>query len=191
MADAWTNLIEHSSLGAGHDAWDHLLAQEGGGTGDCVSIPLLQTGNRPYTTRRVAIANALVGKLKGINGIYPFIVDIENKVYATSRFIDSIESYPEIQLSTGFETRDYQGGGFKDRYLPISIKCFVNDENGSQELGFLLEDIETILEDNAKLAYYDRDNEVHFTYNISILSIITEEASSPLMVGEVSCEVRY
>ncbi len=30
MADAWTNLLEHSSLSSG-DAWDHLLAQEGGG----------------------------------------------------------------------------------------------------------------------------------------------------------------
>ena len=30
MADAWTNLLEHSSLTSG-DAWEHLLAQEGGG----------------------------------------------------------------------------------------------------------------------------------------------------------------
>jgi len=35
MADAWTNLRLHSSLiGSGHDAWEHLLAQDGSGGGE-------------------------------------------------------------------------------------------------------------------------------------------------------------
>lgn len=153
--------------------------------------PLLQTCNRAYTTRRVAIAEALTEKLKTINGVYPFAIDIENKVYSSPRFMDDTSSFPEIHLETGFETRDYQGGGFKDRYLPITVKCYIEDENDSKALGLLLEDIETVLEDNAKLAYYDRDNVMHYTYNITILSINTEEATSPLMLGQILCEVRY
>ena len=35
MADAWTNLLEHSAAASGCDAWEHLLAQEGGGSIDC------------------------------------------------------------------------------------------------------------------------------------------------------------
>ncbi len=41
MADAWDTLFGNSSLGAGHDAWEHLNAQEGGsewGPGDGVVL---------------------------------------------------------------------------------------------------------------------------------------------------------
>ena len=36
MADAWETLINNSTLGAGHDAWEHLNAQEGGGGGETI-----------------------------------------------------------------------------------------------------------------------------------------------------------
>ncbi len=36
MADAWTNLIENSTAPVSSDAWEHLLAQEGGGGEDIV-----------------------------------------------------------------------------------------------------------------------------------------------------------
>ena len=169
-------------------------AQEGGSIipgGPCVVPPLLQSCNRAYTTRRVAIAEALTEKLKGINGISPFIVDVEGRVFSSPKFVDDIEAFPEIHIHTGYETRLYQGAGFKDRFLPINIKCYVRDEDNSKELGILLEDVETLLEDNAKLAYYDRDNTMHFTYNISVLSIVTYEINTPLLLGEITCEVRY
>ena len=41
MADAWTTLLEHSTLGSG-DAWEHLNAQEGGGSGG----PIIYYGAR-------------------------------------------------------------------------------------------------------------------------------------------------
>lgn len=169
---------------------DWLGVCESGG-GDCTPLPLLRTGNRPYTTRRVAITDALATAIKGINGTHPFDSDLEGRVFSTPKFLDDINMYPEVHLEAGFETRTYQGGGFKDRFLPIKVTCYVNDPNNSDSLGLLLEDLETILEDNGKVSYYDRDGVLHHTYKLSILSIDTEELNSPLMVGEINCEVRY
>ena len=168
------------------------LGTYGTSTGECVEVlPLLRTGNRPYTTRRVAIADALAVALKGINGTHPFDSDLEGRVHSTPRFLDDINEFPEVHIETGFETRKYQGGGFKDRFLPIKVKCFVNDPNSSDSLGLLLEDLETILEDNGRIGYYDRENVLHHTYKLSILSISTEELNSPLMLGEINCEIHY
>ncbi len=194
MADAWSILFENSSLTSG-DAWTHLNAQEGGG-GVCpapgpTTSQLIQSCNRAYTTRRVAIANALTEKLKLINGVFPFVADLEGRAFSTSKFLDDVQAFPEVHLETGYETRTYQGAGFKDRFLPITVRCYVHDEDDSVALGLLLEDIETVLEDNANLAYYDRDLVKHTTYNISVISITTNESSSPTLVGEVTCEVRY
>lgn len=38
MADAWEILFDNSTLGTGHDAWEHLNAQEGGGGGETIII---------------------------------------------------------------------------------------------------------------------------------------------------------
>ncbi len=38
MADAWEILFDNSTLGSGHDAWEHLNAQEGGGGGETIII---------------------------------------------------------------------------------------------------------------------------------------------------------
>ena len=166
------------------------VCESGTSTGDCV-LPLLRTGNRPYTTRRSAIVVALSEALKKINGVAPFGADVESRVLPSPTFIDDIQAFPEIHLTAGFETRTYQGGGYKDRYLPIKVSCYVNEQEASDSLGILLEDVETLLEDNGNLAYYDREGSVNFIHKLSILSITTDEVSDPLMVGEINCEVMY
>ena len=90
------------------------------------------------------------------------------------------------------ETREYQTGGYKDRFLNITLRCYVNQEDSVDALDELLEDVETVLEENSRFEYYDRLGLEQFTQQISIISIDTDEGVlDPLGVAEVLIEVRY
>jgi len=149
------------------------------------------TTNRTYTSRRSAITKALAEKLALIDGRGIF----HSAVAETSprlKFWDEVEEFPAIHLNAGSETREYQGGGFKDRFLNVTVRCYVNQEDATDALDELLEDVETVLEDNSRLLYYDRMGLEQFTQQITIISIDTDEGVlEPLGVGELLIEVRY
>ena len=95
-------------------------------------------------------------------------------------------------MNPGAETREYQGGGYKDRFLSITIRCYVQEEDAQDALNILMEDVETVLEDNAQLEYTDKQNNTFKTQQITIISIDTDEGVlDPLGVGEILVEVRY
>lgn len=148
--------------------------------------------NRIYTTRRQSIVDALVAKLKLIDGTGTYLTNLYNNVSPRLKFWDEIVDFPAVHLNAGGETRDYQGGGYKDRFLGITLRCYVNQEDAVIALDKLLEDVETVLEDNSRLAYIDRQGNTQYTHQISIISIDTDEGVlEPLGVGEISIEVRY
>lgn len=150
------------------------------------------TDNRIYTSRRMAIVDALVTQIKTINGNYPFRTDLRDNVEKRFLFWDEVDDFPAVHLTAGNESRVYQGGGYKDRFMNVSIRVYVQEENAMDALEILFEDIETVIENNAKLAYTDQDNNTQYTQQISIISLDTDEgALEPLGVGEILCEVRY
>ena len=55
-----------------------------------------------------------------------------------------------------------------------------------------MHDVEPHVEDNARLQYTDKLNNVYFTQQITVVSIDTDEGVlEPLGVGEILIEVRY
>ena len=125
--------------------------------------------SRQYTTRRSGIVDALVAKLKLVDGSGDYLTNLE-----------------------GSESREYQAGGYKDRFLSVTLRCYVQDEDSVLALDGLLEDIETVIEDNSRLAYLDRQGSTHYTQQITIVSIDTDEGVlDPLGVGEMLIEVQY
>lgn len=147
---------------------------------------------RNYTTRRQAIVNALVEKLKGINGNGEYLTNLFNNVHPRLKFWDEIEEFPAVHLNAGSETREYQGGGYKDRFMSVTLRCYVNSEDSVDDLDKLMEDVEVVLEDNARLQYSDRNGATQFTHEITVISIDTDEGVlEPYGVGEMTIEVRY
>ena len=146
---------------------------------------------RLYTSRRQGISQALADKLASIDGRGLF----KQAVAETSprlKFWDEVEEFPAIHLNAGSETRQYQLGGYKDRFLNVTVRCYVNEENSVEALDELLEDVETVLEENSKLLYHDRNGLEQHTHQITVISIDTDEGVlDPLGVGEVLIEVRY
>ena len=91
------------------------------------------TNNRNYTSRRSNILNALATKLKDIDGSGAFLTDVANNVETRLKFWDEVQDFPAIHLNAGTESRDYQAGGFKDRFISITIRCYVSDDTDATE----------------------------------------------------------
>lgn len=147
---------------------------------------------RDYTTRRLGIVNALVEKLKDINGSGQFLSDVNENVSPRLKFWDEVEEFPALHLNAGAETREYQGGGYKDRFLSVTVRCYVQEEDAVQALDELIEDVETVIEENSRLEYKDRTGTTQYTQQITVISVDTDEGVlEPLGVGELQIEVRY
>jgi len=147
---------------------------------------------RRNTTRRRAIVEAICLALEGINGQAPHRTSV-SKVERRLKFWDEVNEFPTIHVGAGAETREYDGGGFRFRFLRITVRCYVSDDNDVIEaLEELLEDVETVLEDKDPLTYYDSTGASQSTVQTSILSVDTDEGVlEPLGVGEIAIEIRY
>lgn len=147
---------------------------------------------RDYTTRRLSIVNALVEKLKEIDGEDQYLSSIYENVHPRLKFWDEVEEFPAIHVNAGNETRQYQGGGYKDRFLTVTVRMYVRDEDAVSALEDLIEDVETVVEANSSLSYTDKRGKAHKTQQITIVSIDTDEGVlEPMGVGEMLLEVRY
>ena len=147
---------------------------------------------RQYTTRRQGIVDALVTKLKQIDGSGNYHIDLADQVEPRLKFWDEVEEFPAIHVNAGRETREYLTAGVKNRFLTIMLRCYVNEENAVDGLDALLEDVETVLEDNSGMTYKDKLGTTQSIQQITILSINTDEGVlEPMGVGEITLEVRY
>jgi hypothetical protein len=147
---------------------------------------------RTYTTRRLAIVESLVEKLKEIDGTGEYLTNLFQQVSPRLKFWDEVEEFPAVHLNAGSESRSYQGGGYKDRFLTITLRCYVNEEDAVVALERLMEDVETVLEESSRLSYVDRRGNTQYTHQITIISIDTDEGVlEPYGVGEMLIEVRY
>jgi len=147
---------------------------------------------RKHTTRRRAIVEALAQELERINGTPPFRTSVSS-VERRLKFWDEVTEFPTIHVGAGAETREYEGGGFRFRFLRLTVRCYVSDDNDVIEaLEELLEDVETVLEDKDPLTYYDSTGASQSTVQTNIITVDTDEGVlEPLGVGEITVEIRY
>ena len=47
------------------------------------------------------------------------------KVERRLKFWDEVDEFPTVHIGAGGETREYDGGGFRFRFLRITIRCYV------------------------------------------------------------------
>tara|TARA_B100000963_G_scaffold240704_1_gene210597 strand:+ start:422 stop:871 length:450 start_codon:yes stop_codon:yes gene_type:complete len=146
-----------------------------------------------YRTARKKIAVSLAEKLKEIDGSHPFKTNVFENVTSKMLFLDEIEQYPKVCVVAGDESRQYLPDGYKWRFLTLTVRAYVHNEDDAQEeLALLLEDIERIIDENDALVYDDTVNPSESTTSLTIESIGTDEGViQPLGIGEMVVEVRY
>ena len=146
-----------------------------------------------YRTARKKIVDALVEQIKEIDGNHPFNSNVFNNVHSGMLFLDQIQEYPKVCVVSGDETREYQPGEFKWRFLSLDIRVYVEDQDDPQEvLALLIEDIERIIDDNDVLTYDDTVSPNLKTTSLTLESLSTDEGVlTPLGIGEITIECRY
>ena len=146
---------------------------------------------RTNTTRRSAILAALADKFKEIDGSGSYKIRLDGNVETRMKFWDEIEQFPAVHMAAGTETREYWGGGNKWRFLNITIRAYVNADDPIEELEQLLEDLETVIDDNNNLNYQQLGTNAGVS-QFTVLSISTDEGVlAPLGIGEMIIEARY
>ncbi len=139
---------------------------------------------------RKSIANALVTKLKEIDGTEPYLTNIFGNAEAKLRFWDEVSDFPSLFVVPGPESREYLPGGFKWSLLSLSIKVYVKGEDPQDMLENILEDIEKCIDLNNVMPYSDLPGKE--TTEMRITSITTDEGLlAPYGVGEINLQVQY
>ena len=152
----------------------------------------MSTTGRIYSSRRYAIVAALVELLKTIDGTPPFRSNVNKSVYPNLKYFDEVVDFPAICVTAAGEARQYQTGGYRDRYLEVRIMLFINEEDPLNKCEALMEDVESLIEENGKLAYIDRDGNTQYTHDITISSLSSDEGTlDPMSVGEINIRVQY
>ena len=146
-----------------------------------------------YRTARKKVVDALVEKIKGIDGNFPNNSNVFNNVHGGMVFLDEIQEYPKVCVVSGDETREYQPNEFKWRFLSLDIRVYVEDQEDPQEvLARLMEDIERVIDNNDVLTYDDTVSPNLTTTSLTLQSMSTDEGVlTPLGIGELTLECRY
>jgi hypothetical protein len=141
-------------------------------------------------SRRTSIIKALAEKLKQIDGNAPYHINLFNNSYPQLKFWDEVNDFPAVYCTPGSEAREYHPGGFTWGYLGVSLKVYCRSEDAQQQLEYLLEDIEYVINNNRVLVYDAENN--YETTEILVVSITTDEGLlAPYAVGEINLQVRY
>ena len=108
-------------------------------------------------------------------------------------FLDEIQEFPKLCVVAGDETREYQPGGFKWRFLTLDVRVYVENQEDPQEvLALLMEDIERVVDDNDMLVYDDTVSPALTTTSLTVSSMSTDEGVlAPLGIGEINLQCRY
>jgi hypothetical protein len=139
---------------------------------------------------RSRIVDALVLKLKEIDGTGQYKSNLSSNVLKQLVFYNEVSDFPTICVVSGYETREYLPSDFRWGFLNISIKIYVEGENCQELLENVLGDVEYLISENERLIYDSGDGEQ--TAEIQITSIQTDEGVlAPLGVGEMTLVVRY
>lgn len=122
--------------------------------------------------------------LDGVTYSYNIYNNAHNKMV----FWDEVNDYPYISVTAGSETREYLPNNFKWGYLDIVIRIYIEEENTQEKLEELIDNVESILDNNNNLVYDQNKT----TELISILSIDTDQGLfAPIGVGEIVIQVQY
>ena len=146
-----------------------------------------------YRTGRKKIVDALVTKIKEIDGNHPYNSNVFLNVRGGMSFLDDIQEFPKVCVVAGDETREYQPNEFKWRFMSLDIRVYVEDQDDPQEvLALLCEDIERVIDDNDVLIYDDTVSPNLTTTSLTLQSISTDEGVlEPLGIAELNVECRY
>lgn len=143
-------------------------------------------------SNRKLISDQLVSYLRQIDGStspysssYEFKIDLHRNAYRGFRFIDEINDFPSIYVTSGLEQRIYNTNRLTESVVTVTVRCYVYGEEPQQQLSDLIEDVEHVIYNSS----FDTQIQVQ---DITIKQILTDSGLlEPYGMAEIFLNVRF
>lgn len=143
-------------------------------------------------SNRKLISDQLISYLRQIDGStspysssYEFKTDLHRNAYRGFRFIDEINDFPSIYVTSGLEQRIYNTNRLTESIVTVTVRCYVYGEDPQQQLSELIEDVEHVIYNSS----FDTQIQVQ---DITIKQILTDSGLlEPYGMAEIFLNVRF
>jgi hypothetical protein len=143
-------------------------------------------------SNRRLITDEIVRCLRQINGssspyspYYEFKSDLHQNVYKGFRFIDEINDFPSVYITSGLEQRIYNTKELTESIVTTTVRCYVYGQDPQQQLSDIVQDIEHVVY-NFK---FDTKIQVQ---DITIKEILTDSGLlEPYGMAEIFLNTRF
>ena len=116
---------------------------------------------------------------------YDFKSDIHTNAYKGFKFIDEVNDFPSVYVTSGLEQRVYNTNKLTESIVTTTLRCYVYGQDPQTQLSNIIEDIEHVVY-NAK---FDTQIQVQ---DITIKEILTDSGLlEPYGMAEIFLNIRF
>lgn len=143
-------------------------------------------------SNRKLITDAVVSALRRIDGRtspyssdYEFKTDLHQNAYKGFKFIDEINDFPSIYVSSGLEQRVYNTADLTEGIVTTAIRCYVCGDTPQELTNYIVQDIEHVI--------YSMEFDVGLqVQDITVKEILTDSGLlEPYGMAEIFLSVRF
>lgn len=143
-------------------------------------------------SNRRLITDEIVRYLRQINGssspystAYEFKTDLHLNVYKGFKFIDEINDFPSVYITSGLEQRIYNTKELTESIVTTAVRCYVYGQDPQQQLSDIVEDIEHVV-------YNFKFDTLVQVQDVTIKEILTDSGLlEPYGMAEIFLNTRF
>jgi hypothetical protein len=143
-------------------------------------------------SNRSQINDLLVSELKNINGrvspygaAYSFKTSVHNNVYRGLKYLDEINDFPSIYVTSGREVRKFNTNNNTEARVETTLRCYMYGDDVVNQINDLIQDVEHVIYNLT----FDPSLQV---FDISIITILTDSGLlRPYGMVEIFLSTRF
>jgi hypothetical protein len=143
-------------------------------------------------SNRRLITDSIVAALKRIDGTsspyiasYEFKTDIHENAYRGLKFIDEINDFPSIYVTSGLEQRIYQTKLLTEGIVTTTLRGYVYGEDAQKQINDLVQDIEHVIYNMTFDSYIQ-------VQDVTVQEILTDSGLlEPYGMAEIFLNIRF
>jgi hypothetical protein len=143
-------------------------------------------------SNRSQINDLLVSELNNINGrvspydaAYSFKTSIHGNVYRGLKYLDEINDFPSIYVTSGREVRKFNTNNNTESRVETTLRCYMYGDDVVNQINDLIQDVEHVIYNLT----FDPSLQV---FDISIITILTDSGLlRPYGMVEIFLSTRF
>jgi hypothetical protein len=143
-------------------------------------------------SNRTRINDLIVSSLKQIDGraspydtAYNFKTDLRDNIYRGLKYLDEINDFPSIYITSGREIRKFNTNNNTEAKIESTLRCYVNSDDPVDQINNLVLDVEHIL-------YNFKGTPDLQLFDVNILTVLTDSGLlHPYGMAEIFLSTRF